>query len=1146
MRDFKTVDRIAGWCVFAVATISYLLTIEPTASYWDCGEFISTGYRLEVGHPPGAPLFMILARFFSLFAFGDVERVSVMVNSMSAICSGLTILFLYWSITHIARRVVCGDGGADAESLYQRITIIGSGVVGALGFAYTDTFWFSAVEGEVYAMSSLFTAVVFWCILRWEDEAYQPHSNRWLVLICYLMGLSIGVHLLNLLVIPAIVFVYYFRKYKTTAWGIVKALALSCVILLGILYGIIPGVVWLASRFELMFTNGIGLPYNTGTIVYVILGVGALVYGLWYSLRRNKVILNTILLCVSVIIIGYSSFAMIVIRSAANPPMDENNPDNVFALQSYLNREQYGDRPLVSGEYFNSEILRYEDGSPTYIQRNGRYEIVDHKPVHIYAPGSTTVFPRMYSPDQMHVRGYKYWADIDNLSVKPTFGQNLKFFFRYQVNYMYLRYLWWNFIGRQNDKQGHDNSLVNGNWISGFAALDNARLGDQSLLPASDQNNKGNNKYYFLPLILGILGIVFLLISGKIGKQYCWVVFLFFFLTGLAIVVYLNQTPYQPRERDYAYAGSFYAFGIWIGLGMAMLGRMLESWMGKTATAASVALLISMLGGPVILAAQNWDDHDRSGRYTARDFGRNYLESCAPNAIIFTNGDNDTFPLWYAQEVEGIRTDVRVVNLAYLNTDWYINQMRRKAYLSDPLPISIAKEKLVEGSRDVVYHNETPNMFFSQKYDTNRAKYQQRVDDMHDRLVRVLKDSKFAEALPNDYDAIVNQSQLVDQPIQMARFLNGLAQQPERLGVGKDIVSALKNDMDKLVAEICKEPVPLSPIVDFVADDSESSKGVMQNGETVDFVPTLDFMLPVDRAKVIADGTVTGADTARIVDRLVWRHPRGYIRKAELMVLDILAHNNWERPVYFAITVGSDAYQGLDKYFRLEGLAYRLVPVATEPADGERGYVDADIMYKAYCEKFAWGGIDNPDVYLDENNMRMLMNVKNGFCRLADAYLRKGDKEKAVEVVDRCYKVMPLELVAPSFYDLMLAGVYFRTECNDKAHGVIDAFGEQVQQELMYFTSLDADKAKLVESDFARATALAHELVRQLREYGDDANARKYALRFADVMRNVPLLTNVTADDIDSKSFYDLYMRMSDSEKQTVQIYMYLLDESMK
>ena len=512
--NFKKADLIAGWLVFLTASISYLLTIEPTASYWDCGEFICTAYRQEVGHPPGAPFFMILGRFFSLFAGGDVTKVAAMINSMSALASGFTVLFLYWSITHIAKRIICTKD----ISLFESFAIIGSGITGALAFAYTDTFWFSAVEGEVYAMSSLFTALVFWCILKWEETSNEKYSNRWLILICYLMGLSIGVHLLNLLVIPAIVLVYYFKKYTITTKGIIKSLILSLIILAFVLYGIIPGVVYIASVFELIFTNGFGAPYNTGTIIYAVLGISGLGYGLYYSFKNRKAVLNTVLLGITVIIIGYSCFAMIVIRSMANPPMDENNPDNVFALQSYLNREQYGDRPLIFGEYYNSPSIGYEDGSPVYIQKNGRYEIADYKAKRRFETGSTTFFPRMFSQEPSHFKGYEHWAGV-NKNDKPSFVQNLKFFFDYQVGYMYLRYFLWNFVGRQNDIQGHDENLINGNWISGIPFIDNARLGDQDLLPDYLKNNKGRNRYFFLPLILGILGMIFMLKSNAQGKR---------------------------------------------------------------------------------------------------------------------------------------------------------------------------------------------------------------------------------------------------------------------------------------------------------------------------------------------------------------------------------------------------------------------------------------------------------------------------------------------------------------------------------------------------------------------------------------------------------------------------------------------------
>ncbi len=1122
MKDFKTVDRIAGWGVFIVATISYLLTIEPTASYWDCGEFICTAFRQEVGHPPGAPLFMILGRFFSLFAFDDVEKVAVMINSMSAIASGLTILFLYWTITHIGRRIVCGSGAANGMSSYQLISVIGSGVVGALAFAYTDTFWFSAVEGEVYAMSSLFTAVVFWCILKWEDEADSKYANRWLVLICYLMGLSIGVHLLNLLVIPAIVFVYYFRKYQTTTKGVVCAFLLSCAILGGILYGIIPGVVKVASVFELMFTNGMGLPYNTGTIIYVILGVGALVYGLYYSYTRRKAVLNTVLLGVSVILIGYSSFAMIVIRSAANPPMDENNPNNVFALQSYLNREQYGDRPLIWGEYFNSQVVDYNQTSPTYIQRNGRYEIVDYKTERVYAPGSTTLFPRMYSIEPQHINGYMKWAGLQNKEMKPSFLQNMKFFFKYQVGYMYLRYFLWNFAGRQNDLQGHDGSVMNGNWISGFQWLDDARLGNQSLMSDTMRNNKGNNKYYFLPLLLGILGMVYQLMAGKTGKQYFWVVFMFFFLTGVAIVMYLNQTPYQPRERDYAYAGSFYAFGIYIGFGLAWLMSIIEKHLGQNKMAASGAVALCMLGGPVILAAQNWDDHDRSGRYTARDFAKNYLESCEPNAILFTNGDNDTFPLWYAQEVEGIRTDVRVVNLAYINADWYVNQMRQKAYLSDPLPISIGPDKIVPGSRDIVYIQENPSLFVSDRYSIYRSKYVSAAHTLHSRFQDLLRASKLQQILPNDYKALVEDSELIDKPLEMQKTMDKIAGNPGAYGIDVSAAKTLKQDIDKLMAAICQEPVPLGRIVDFVDSDDKATKLVSQTGELVDYIPSGSFSLEVDRAKVLANGTVPASDSSMIVDRLEWKHPRGYLRKGELMVLDILAHNNWERPVYFAITVGDEAFQGLEEYFRLDGLAYRLVPVRTPQNVADRGYVNTDILYSSYCEKFVWGGINNPDVYLDENNLRMLMNVKSGFCRLAENLIKEGKTSKAIEVLNRCLEVMPASTVPPSYYDIFLADNFYKAGLADKAREVLDCFAAQNIQDLRYMMSLTQEQSATVEDSFFRVSAIGHEIVRVMRENGDSASARRYALDYADVLRQMPVLTNVTMKDFDSESFYKI------------------------
>ena len=1136
MKNFTFIDKVTGWAVFAVATLCYILTIEPTASFWDCGEFIVTAFRQEVGHPPGAPLFMILGRFFSLFAFGDVTKVPVMINCMSALASGFTVLFLYWSITHIAKRILYNDNGE--LPMAKAVVIIGSGVVGALSFAFTDTFWFSAVEGEVYAMSSLFTAVVFWCILKWEECADQKYANRWLVLIAYLMGLSIGVHLLNLLAVPAIVFVYYFKKYKTDVKGVIKAFIISTLILGGILYVIIPGVVWVASMFELMFTNGMGAPYNTGTIIYAILGLGALVFGLYYTYKKAKPVLNTIILCVTVIIIGYSSFAMICIRSAADPPMDENNPNNVFSLQSYLNREQYGDRPLVSGEYFNSPLVSYENGSPTYIQKNGRYEIADYKTVRHFDPESTTIFPRMYSSDPQHIKGYKLWASLDNTDIKPTFAQNLKFFFNYQIGYMYLRYFMWNFVGRQNDIQGHDSNVMNGNWISGVSFIDNARLGNQDLLPDYIKENKGNNKYYFIPLILAILGMVFMLRANETGKKYFWVVMLFFIFTGVAIIVYLNQTPYQPRERDYSFAGSFYAFAIYIGLGVAFVYKALEKYVKDNVLAVSSICAVCMVS-PMLLACQNWDDHDRSHRYTARDFAKNYLDSCAPNAILFTNGDNDTFPLWYVQEVEGYRTDVRVVNLAYINTDWYADQMKRRAYESAPLPISLTHDQYVAGTRDLVYYSKQDALLVNEKFEAN-AEFRPAYEQLYDGLVNILANSDFKTKHQADYEAIANRK--VGQYTKFVALVNTLSSNPQQYGINSNAISELKAASDALLRKVCDSYAPLKSVIDFIADDSDYSKLTSQGGEKTDFAPTFKFMLPVDKKRVIENGTVPAQDSALIVDAVKWTHPGSYIRKGQLMVLDILAQNNWERPVYFAITVGSESYQNLDAYFRLDGFTYRLVPIKTVNENGDKGSINSDILFNSVMEKFQWGGINDPRVYLDENNLRMLMNVKNNFLRLATQLIKESKTDKARQVLDKCYEVMPFECVPASFYDIFLADCYYQIGDNDKARHLVDVLSEQTLQEIRYFQSLDDEATATVSEDRYRSAAFGHEIVRILFQNHDDEYADKYAQQFAEALHNYSEIKAFENMDMNSPSFGSWYQGLSQDRQQVIAIYLYLCD----
>ncbi|MFO8130360.1 MAG: DUF2723 domain-containing protein [Bacteroidales bacterium] len=713
MENYKKLNNIIGWIVFLIATTVYFLTLEPTASWWDCGEYIATAYKLQVGHPPGAPFFQLVGRFFSLFAFGDTSRVALMINAMSALCSSFTILFLFWTITMLAKKIVVKNNAWTRGNIYA---VLGSGAVGALAYTFTDSFWFSAVEGEVYAMSSLFTAVVFWSILKWEASAEEKHSFRWVILIAFLIGLSIGVHLLNLLAIPAVAFVYYFKRYKASTRGVILTALLSFMILAILMYLIIPGIVRLAGNFELFFVNSIGLPFNSGTIIYFVILTGLIVWGLRYTRKHRKVVWNTIILALVFILIGYSSFFMLIIRSNANTPIDENSPRDAISLLSYLNREQYGDWPIVHGQYFNAPVVDYDDKSPVYVKdvKKGRYVITDKREgtVPVYDPRFTTIFPRMWSNQKPeHKEIYKQYMGrgepirvtksdgTTEVITKPTFGDNLRFFFSYQVGHMYFRYFMWNFAGRQNDIESQGEPQ-HGNWISGIDFIDNARIGEQDGLP-ENRNNPAHNKFYFLPLILGLIGLFYHI---NVDKKDAFVVFLLFFMTGIAIVIYLNQYPYQPRERDYAYAGSFYAFAIWIGLGVLSLHNAIGKMIRNKTVVAIAVTVVSLILVPGVLARDGWDDHDRSGKYATRDFAINYLNSCDPNAILITNGDNDTFPLWYAQEVEGIRTDVRVVNYMLASGYWYVHQLMNKVYDSDPLPFTLTREQYNKGVNMYVPH----------------------------------------------------------------------------------------------------------------------------------------------------------------------------------------------------------------------------------------------------------------------------------------------------------------------------------------------------------------------------------------------------------------------------------------------------------
>ncbi len=1009
MKNYRFINNIAGWVVFAVAAVTYLMTLEPTASLWDCGEFIASAFKLEVGHPPGNPVFMIMARFFTLFAGGNVSNVAVMVNAMSGLVSAFTILFLFWTITHLARKILLADEKHFTTG--RLIAVMAAGTVGALAYTFSDSFWFSAVEGEVYATSSLFTACVFWAILKWEDVSDEPYADRWLILIAFLMGLSIGVHLLNLLALPAIVLVYYFKKFEFSWKGFLFSMGTSVALLALLMFGIMPGVVIISSKFDLFFVNTLGLPANSGMTVHIILlavlfilsvrfsfsssnaaknalfAISALFFAgiwiisgsailnilvlslvsvlVWYLAKKSRTILNTAMTAIMVIMIGYSSNAIIVIRSTADTPLNENNPSNPFNLLYFLNREQYGQRPLFHGPYYNAPVTDYKDGKPKYALDKGKYIITGKNLERVYDPRFITLFPRMWSDQDDHIEVYEQWGGVKGTPIsitdqsgekrilkRPTFGENLKFMFTYQFGYMYFRYFMWNFSGKQNDTQGTGGS-VNGNWITGIKFLDEPRVGTSDL-PGDLKSDTSRNRYFLLPFLLGIAGMFYHL--NRDNRNW-GIILLLFIMTGIAIVIYLNQYPNQPRERDYAYAGSFYFFSVWIGLGVLALFDLLSKAASEK-VAAPLAGVLCLLAVPVLMGSENWDDHDRSGRYLARDVAKNYLNSCAKDAILFTNGDNDTFPLWYAQEVEGTRTDIRVCNLMLLNTDWYINQMKNTAYESAPLPITLPVKKYFDGINNQVF-----------------------------------------------------------------------------------------------IVEKTKDPVEISTIIDWVNSDNKGTKVQVSTTELLDVIPTKIIRIPVDAAKVLASGTVKPEDADKIVPYIDITLKGNSILKSQLIVLDILAHNNWERPVYFVTGYHNDAF-GLEEYFQLEGLAFRFVPIKSQNKNWiEYGRIDTDILYENMIKKFAWGGAKDPDVNIDYNHKRTIIVIKArlNHARLAKALAAEGKNEKAIEVLDFCMNALPLEKVAYDPYVADIIEAYFVSGATEKAVEMTNAFCEYYYSQLDYY-----------------------------------------------------------------------------------------------
>jgi hypothetical protein len=1076
-----------GWLAFAIAAVVYCSTIEPTASFWDCPEFISTGYKLEIGHPPGAPFFMLTANLFSQFA-SDPSHVAYMVNMMSALLSAATILFLFWTISHLVRRLLVKDWSQLTAA--KLIAIEASAMVGALIYTFSDTFWFSAVEGEVYAYSSAFTAVVFWLILKWEDQADQPHADRWLVLIMYMTGLSIGVHLLNLLCLPAIVLVYYYRKFPTDdpkrdLKGSLIALGISVVILAAVLYGVVPGIVQVGGWFELLFVNTLGMPFNTGEIVYIFLLIGIIIWAIyetynnlnekrqniafllavamlgipfyghgwsafiiglvvlavmWFVLGYKKDkkplvsarIKNTSLLCMLMLMIGYSSYALIVIRSAANPPMDQNSPEDIFTLGEYLGREQYGQRPLFYGQAYTSQVALEKDGEycrpvmqkgdPVWQRKEkasadekDQYFVVRTKDEYKYA--QNMLFPRMYS--SAHRDAYESWmggvsgsevqydrcGEMVNVKVPSQF-ENLRFFISYQCNFMYWRYFMWNFAGRQNDLQGNG-ELEHGNWLSGFEWFDNWRLGDQDLLPDDLKENKGHNVFYCLPLLLGLIGLFWQSLAkhhgsktDQTGIRQFWVVFFLFFMTGLAIVIYLNQTPMQPRERDYAYAGSFYAFAIWCGIGVAAIIEMLKEALKKVnplVLAAVVSLLCLCV--PVQMASQTWDDHDRSGRYTCRDFGQNYLMSLQDNSnpIIYTNGDNDTFPLWYNQDVEGVRTDARVCNLSYLQTDWYIDQMRRPAYDSPSVPISWERIEYCAGTNE--YVTVEPDM----------------------------KEAVLEHYRENPEEA---REQFGDDPFELKNVLK---------------------------------------------------YWVRSKNQDLHMIPTDTLYMTIDKDAVRKSGMMMAADSIpdRMVISLKGKHA---LYKGDLMILEMLAECNWTRPIYVAVSVGDDNYINLGDNTVTEGLVYRITPFTTsdggKPIDGVRNF-DTKRTYDNVMNRFKFGGIDKKGIYLDETVMRMCYTHRRIMAKLAYELIIEGQNEKAEKVLRYTAEQIPSYNVAHNYTSgsMDMARSWASLGNKKEALAIMDDLWKSASQYMRWYCNLDGFRFEAAQNDCAVQLYIMQQLI---------------------------------------------------------------------
>ena len=971
--NFKKWNIILGWIVFAIALITYSLTLEPTVSAWDCGEYISTSVKLEVGHPPGAPLFQMLGAFFAMFT-SNVNEIAKMVNFMSALASAFTILCMFWTLTNLTKKLALKRGNI-SEGKY--IAILGSSIVGSLAYTFSDSFWFSAVEGEVYAMSSFLMALLFWLGLKWESEIHTPRGHKWLILISFVVGLSFGVHILSLLVIPAIVLLYFFKTYKNiNAKTTAVATVVSVVVLMFVFKFLFPFTLKFFSVSELFFINSIGMPYNSGSIIAAIILIALFYVGLNFTRKKNKVLMNTLILSVLFIMIGFSSWMMLPIRANANTTINENDPSSARELLAYYEREQYGDANVFYDTYYSNSYKRqqdekrpYKDDKPKYEKRNGKYEIVNtyKNVVPNWSDKHKGFIPRMVNPASEKM--YKSIAGIpQNSTRRPTFKENIQFMMSFQFGYMYGRYFMWNFVGRQNDIQGNLD-IFNGNWISGISAIDEARLGSQKKLPSQVLENKGRNTYYFLPLILGIIGLLY---QVKWDKENFFTLLLFFAFTGFAIIFYTNPKPFEPRERDYAVVGSFYIFAIWIGFGVLALYEYLKNFANQKIVAIAVSI-VSLLAVPTLMASQNWDDHDRSNRYTTHLNAQAYLESCDENAIMFTIGDNDTFPLWYMQEVEGIRTDIKLVNTSLFATDWYIDQMKRATYDAAPIPSQLQHDQYKYGTLDVAYSLEHP------------------------------------------------------------RF--------------KDSVMTIKN------------------LLRWIASDSDVTYVDTENNTKEKFYPTNRIRIPVNKQKVLENGIVAQKDADKIVPYIDITIDDRALFKNRILMLDILANNNWERPIYFTGGANADEeYIWLKDYLQLDGLAYKLVPIKT-PIEGksmfDMGRIDTDKMY-ANIQKWDWRNINDGEIYLDEQTKRNSISMRNNLFRLSEAFSNKGDLLKALEILDLSLEKMPIKDFDHYSLSLGYPEAYYRLGDSKKARETSKVLLTIFKEKLIWLSSFSMDNTALI------------------------------------------------------------------------------------